>query len=80
MSYIVFAVVECFTNAYLLQLVAVDFGVSGLVRLRLFNGYMTDDVVLADFCAIMGFSKRLNSAFQSLENSPPRLVEVSLPL
>lgn len=52
-------------NKLMIQVCFVDLIFSGLVKMRLFNGYMADDVVLTSFCLLAGYSDALNKEFVS---------------
>ncbi len=54
---------EAFLNFMMLSICFVDVIFAGLVKLRLFNGYMSDDVVLTRFCLLHGYAQDLNRQF-----------------
>lgn len=54
---------ECIIHKLMIQICFVDLIFVGLVKLRLFNGYMSDDVVLTSFCLLQGYADDLNRQF-----------------
>jgi len=54
---------ECIINTLLIQICFVDLIFVALVKLRLYNGYMSDDVVLTSFCLLQGYGNLLNRQF-----------------
>jgi hypothetical protein len=58
-------VIDAVVNKLMVQVCFVDIIFSGLVKMRLFNGYMADDVVLTSFCLLAGYSAELNKQFSS---------------
>lgn len=58
-------VVDCIVNKLMIQICFVDLIFGGLVKMRFFNGYMADDVVLTSFCLLAGYSADLNKQFVS---------------
>ncbi|CAD7924304.1 unnamed protein product [Amoebophrya sp. A120] len=55
--------VDAVINVLMIRICFTDLIFAGLVKLRLFNGYMADDLVLSSFCALQGYSSELNKAF-----------------
>jgi len=64
-SYLVSSLTECVVNNLLIQLIFVDFLIVGLIKLRLFNGYMRDDDTLSSFIALYGLSEKLSAKFDA---------------
>lgn len=59
---IVFAL-ECLINRLMIEVSSIDVILIGLMKLRLFNGYMADDTVLTKFCVLQGYVEELNKNF-----------------
>eukprot|EP00397_Hematodinium_sp_SG-2012_P000106 GEMP01000106.1.p1 GENE.GEMP01000106.1~~GEMP01000106.1.p1 ORF type:complete len:3173 (-),score=710.97 GEMP01000106.1:454-9972(-) len=63
-GFVIASVVECFVNKILMQMIFVDFLLNCIVKLRLFNGYMSDDMVLTDFVGLQGYATLLTEQFR----------------
>merc|ERR1711988_1465644 len=61
------ALIEIFipaiVNKMLIAVCFVDCIFQGVVRLRLFNGYMPDDIVLTSFCKLIGFESEIKKYY-----------------
>ncbi|CAD7935048.1 unnamed protein product [Amoebophrya sp. A25] len=57
--------VDAVINVLMIRICFTDLIFAGLVKMRLFNGYMSDDTVLTSFCLLQGYSSELNKAFNS---------------
>merc|ERR1719233_1689093 len=63
-SYVVMMCMECLIKKRLVQICFVDILLKGLVKLRVFNGYMSDDRDLEAFVGLQGYSKELSRHFK----------------
>jgi hypothetical protein len=61
---VLISLVDCFINKLLMQMICVDFLLNGMVKLRLFNGYMSDDRILTDFVSLQGYATLLSHQFK----------------
>lgn len=55
--------IECVINKFMIEMCFCDLILVGIVKMRLYNGYMADDVVLTSFCLLQGYSEDLNKQF-----------------
>merc|ERR1711964_424755 len=68
---------ECICNKLIIQLCFVDLVLFGVVKLRLFNGYMSDDPVLSSLMNLHGYSEAFRREYhrgmklESKEKDPP---------
>lgn len=59
----VIQVVDGLLNKVMTQLIAVDFTINALVKLRVYNGYMADDTDLTNLSCLFHFSEKVNKWF-----------------